>query len=260
MTPVKNRILLMGVLIFFSGCMLLPEMPERKLGEELSLMIEAQKAFDDKAYPDAINLFQKYVDKYPKSKDYTIALQRLGDSYEELLAMEYQRRIENGQPPDTAKKTFLAKYGSYKCWEDGPRGLQYNKSAFKILLEKYPDSPIADEAAYRMISWENGYHGRPEGVQRELKSLEEIFQKYPTTSFRPMILYEMAYRCQIHYEMYAFSSVPGVRNEAKAQEYKEKALYLYNLSLSSPDQTKYSEKSWKDIDRLKKGERIYKGE
>jgi outer membrane protein assembly factor BamD (BamD/ComL family) len=248
------------VLIVFSGCLLLPEMPQRKPGEEEGLFLEAQKAFDDKAYADAINLYQKFLDTYPKSKAYTIALQRLGDSCEELLAMEYKRRVDNGEPADKVKQEFLAKFGRFKCWDDGPRGLQYNKSAFKILLDKYPDSPIADEAAYRMIVWENGYHRRPDGALRELKALEEIFQKYPTTSYRPMILYEMAHRCHILYEMYAFSPVPGVRNEDRAQEYKEKALYLYNLSLSTPDQTKYADKAWKDMDLLKKGERIYKGE
>jgi len=55
-----------------------------------------------------------------------------------------------------------------------------------------------------MITWEDNYHGQPDGVLRELKQLEEIFAKYPETSFRPMILYQMAQRCHILYEIYSF--------------------------------------------------------
>ena len=88
---------------------------------------------------------------YPQSKDYTIALQRLGESYEGLLEMEYQRRITSKESAPQVKKDFLAKYGHYNCWNDGPQGLTYNHACYKTLLEQYPDSPIADEAAYRMI-------------------------------------------------------------------------------------------------------------
>ncbi len=242
-------------LLLWCGCALLDMQASKR--EDKNPLAEAQKAFDDKAYVDAINLFQDYIQKHPKSKDYTIALQRLGESFEGLLDLEYKRRMDNGAAEPLARKEFLAKYGHYNCWQDGPRGLHYNKTHFKTILEKYPDSPIADEAAYRMIVWEQDYKGRPEGLARELQALEEIFKKYPTTSLRPEILYEMAHRCHILYEMYSFSPVPDVRNQQKAQEYKEKALFLYQLSLSSPEHSKYSEKTWKDMDLLQKGVRIY---
>jgi len=253
----KIKLPLFVVALLLNSCLFLPEMPERKPNEEQRYLIEGQRAFDDKAYPEAIKLFQAYLDNYPQAKDYTIVLQRLGESYEGLLEMEYQRRIKNGDPEPLVKKQFLQKYGSYNCWEIQPAGITYNRSQYKILLEKYPDSPIADEAAYRMINWEPAYKGRPEGVLRELKQLQEIFEKYPTTSFRPMILYQMAHRCSILYEIFSFSPAANVRDPQKAQEYREKALYLYQLSLKSPEHTKYADKSWKEMEQLQKGERIY---
>ncbi len=250
-----------GVIVFFvlvGACAVLPEMPQRQPGEEQRLIQEAQKALDAKAYVDAIALFEKFTKTYPNSKEYTLALQRLGESYEGLREMEFQRRINAGEAPQKVKQEFLEKYGHYNCWEDSPQGLTYNRAAYKIILEQYPDSPIADEAAYRMIRWENGYHCRPEGVLRELKQLEEIFAKYPDTSFRPMILYQMAQRCQILYEMYAFSPGSEVRDAQKAQEYREKAIYLYKLTLEAPDHTPYAEKAWKDLEMLQTGGRTYK--
>jgi len=254
----KKSLLLCLLALLLNSCLFLPEMPERKPGEEQRYLIEGQKAFDDKAYPEAIKLFQTYLDKYPQAKDYTIVLQRLGESYEGLLEMEYQRRVRAGEPEPLVRKQFLEKYGSYNCWETAASVITYNRSAYILLLKKYPDSPIADEAAYRMIKWEPNYHGRPEGVLRELKQLQEIFAKYPTTSFRPMILYQMAHRCSILYEIYSFSPAADVRNHQKAQEYREKALYLYQLSLKSPEHTKYADKSWKEMELLQKGERIYR--
>ena len=89
----KKTVPVIAVVILLCGCALLPEMPQRKPDEEQQLMMDAQKALDAKAYVDAISLFQKYTSSYPQSKYYTIALQRLGESYEGLLEMEYQRRI-----------------------------------------------------------------------------------------------------------------------------------------------------------------------
>ena len=248
----------LALFVLLSACAVMPDMPQRRPGEEQRLIQEAQKALDAKAYVDAIAMFQKFTSTYPQSKDYTFALQRLGESYEGLLEMEYQRRINGGESAEKVKKNFLANYGHYNCWNDEPKGLAYNRAAYKMILEQYPDSPIADEAAYRMIQWEDSYHGRPEGVLREMKQLEEIFSKYPETSFRPMILYQMAQRCQILYEMYSFSPAPDVRDAQKAQEYREKAIYLYKLTLESPDHTPYAEKAWKDLEVLQKGGRIYK--
>jgi len=253
----KKNVLFSVLAVLLTSCIFLPDMPQRKPGEEQRYLIEGQKAFDDKAYPEAIRLFQTYLDKYPQARDYSIVLQRLGESFEGLLEMEYQRRIKNGESETLVRKQFLEKYGSYKCWDITPAGITYNRMQYKILLKKYPDSPIADEAAYRMITWEPSYHGRPEGVLRELKQLQGIFEKYPTTSFRPMILYQMAHRCSILYEMYSFSPSADVRNPQRAQEYREKAIFLYQLSLKSPEHTKYSDKSWKEMEELQKGERIY---
>jgi hypothetical protein len=72
-----------------------------------------------------------------------------------------------------------------------------------------------------------------------------------------MILYQMAQRCHILYEIYSFSPSPAVQNSQKAQEYREKAVYIYKLTLESPDHTTYADKAWKDMDVLQKGGRIY---
>ena len=132
----KKIVPVIAVVILLCGCALLPEMPQRKPDEEQQLMMDAQKALDAKAYVDAISLFQKYTNAYPQSKDYTIALQRLGESYEGLLEMEYQRRITNKESAIQVKKEFLAKYGHYNCWNDGPQGLSYKHASYKIILEQ----------------------------------------------------------------------------------------------------------------------------
>jgi outer membrane protein assembly factor BamD (BamD/ComL family) len=94
----KKILLLCLLTILLNDCIFLPEMPQRQPGEEQRYLIEGQKAFDTKAYPEAIKLFQGYLDRYPKSKESSMVLQRLGESFEGLLEMEYQRRIKNNEP------------------------------------------------------------------------------------------------------------------------------------------------------------------
>ena len=70
----KKSLLLYLLTILLNGCIFLPEMPQRQPGEEQRYLIEGQKAFDDKAYLEAIKLFQGYLDKYPESQESSISL------------------------------------------------------------------------------------------------------------------------------------------------------------------------------------------
>ena len=138
----KKSLLLCLLTILLNGCIFLPEMPQRKPGEEQRYLIEGQKAFDDKAYPEAIKLFQGYLDKYPESQESSIVLQRLGESFEGLLEMEYQRRIKNSEPEPLVRKQFLEKYGSYNCWETTLPVLPITAASTRCCLKSILTAPL----------------------------------------------------------------------------------------------------------------------
>ncbi len=243
-------------LIFLSGCLMgMPK--EKKLKGDKLLYSEAQEAFDAKAYVEAIKLFESFLEEYPKSEGYTWALQRIGESMEGLLEMEYTKKIVSGHPSDITAENFLEKYGHYDCWIETSDGLKYNMVHYKIILEEYPDSPIADEAAFRMIPFENDFEGEPEAALRELKNMEEVLQNYPATSLRSEILYKMAWRCHYLYELYYFSPQLSIRNRQEAEKYREKALFVYRLALQSSGSTEYTEKAWDNMRKLEEGKRIF---
>ena len=231
---------------------------QKKKKDDQLLFSEAQKALDVKDYVDAIDLFQTFAERFPKSDYYTWALQRLGESLEGLLDLEYRKRVENGEQESEVKKEFLSTHGHYGCWEETPDGLKYNLMHYKNILVKFPDSAISDEAAYKVIPWEKDYKGSPDGPLREITHLEQILERYPSTSLRCEILYKMARRCHIVYEIYAFSPSTGTRDREKAEQYRNNALYLYKLALKSPRHTKYSQKAWEGLTMLEEGKgRIY---
>jgi tetratricopeptide (TPR) repeat protein len=254
----KRNIIFLILVLLVTGCLMSGGAGEKKKKGDQLLFSQAQKAFDARDYVDAIGLFELFAEKYPRSEAYTWALQRLGESFEGLLETEYQHRIEAGEPEQEVTEQFLSKYGHYKCWKESAGGLAYNKTHYQTILEKFPDSPIADEAAYKTIPWQKDYKGRPEAPLKELSCLEKVLEKYPTTSYRCEILFKMASRCHILYEIHSFSLLPGIRDRDKAEQYRSKAIYLYKLTLKSPDHTKYSQKAWRGLRMLEERQgRIY---
>jgi len=246
--------------VALAGCLLLSGPPrEKKQSEEQRLFSEAQKAFDARDYADAVDLFQQFTQKFPRSERYTWALQRQGESLEGLLETAYQHRVAGGAPESAVRAEFLALYGHFDCWELSDEGLRYNRTHYKTILEKHPESPIADEAAYRCIVWATDYQGRPEAPLAELQALEAILEKYPSSSLRYEVLYKMAYRCHVLCEIYRFA--PQHRDERKAEQYRAKALYLYRLALNAPSQNVYAQKAWEGLRVLEEGtQRIYVSE
>jgi hypothetical protein len=97
----------------------------------------------------------------------------------------------------------------------------------------------------------------PEGPLEEIGYLEKILQKYPTSSLRPEVYYQVAHRLHIIYEIYAFSPQAELRNTEEAKKYREKSLYFYRLVLKQPVQSKFSRSAWEEIKKLEEGERIY---
>jgi hypothetical protein len=233
---------------------------EKKLDEDQVLFKDAQKALDARLYVEAIDLFKEFIKKYPDSKGYSWAFQRLGESFEGLIEIEYRKRVESGQAEKAARQAFLEKYGFFECWEELPDGLYYDLSHYRLLLEKFPDSPIADEAAYRIIKQDKDYRGDPAGYLKEIKELESILEKYTSTTLRPEILYKMAYRCHILYEIYSFTPDLKIKDKKKAERYRGKAVYLYKLTLKAPDHSKFSAKAWRSLELLERGTRIYRFE
>lgn len=254
----RKKLILIMLFVLVTACMTTGGSKQHGKKEDQLLFLEAQKALDARDYIDAVDLFQLFIDRFPNSEGYTLALQRLGESFEGLIEIEYRKRIADGEQEAVVKQDFLSSYGHYKCWEETPDGLAYNLTHYKTIIEKFPDSLVADEAAYRIIPWEKDYKGSPEGLLRELRHLEKILEQYPSSSLRYEILYKIARRCHILYEIYAFSPHTNIRDKEKAEHYRTKAVFIYKLALESPSQTKYSHQAWEGLILLEEGrKRIY---
>ena len=252
-----NRILLsLILLVCFSACIFLP-IPERKPGEEEALFQKIIELSDDKIYEDAIKACQDFIESFPQSKMYDVVLLKLGEAFEGLLKTGYYQLVEEGMGAEAANKQFMEKYGHYQCWIDTPCGLQYNLSHYREMMEQFPDSRYADEGEYHLIAWSCDYKGLPDGPLEEIGGMEKVLQKYPTTSLKPELYYKIAYRFHILYEISSFSPEKNLRNPDKAKDYKDKALYFYQMSLRQPVQSKFAKKAWEDLGKLEDGKRIY---
>jgi len=182
---------------------------------------------------------------------------RLGEAFEGLVENEYRQLVRDGMPEGAVRKVFLKKYGHYQCWIERPSGIYYNLIHYKEMMKKFPDSNYADEGAYHLIPWVYDYKGLPEGPLKEIEYLEKVLQDFPTTSLRPKIYYQIAYRLHMLYEIYAFSPQAGLRNEVEAIKYREKAQYFYKLVLKQPRQSKSSRSAWENLKKIEEGKRIY---
>ena len=240
---------------FLSGCLFFgfgnPKDPEQELFDEI------MTAYNNRAYEGSIKACEQFLAKYQRSKVKESVMMRMGESFEGLLNRDYHELISKGMEEKKARASFLAKHGSYNCWEVNEQGLRYNKEMFRKLLKENPQSPYADEAMYNLISWEPDYKEDPERVQKEIKGLNGVLTQYPTTSLRPKIYFQMGYRFQILYEIYSFAKDQSKRDETKAQESFQHAEELYNLCLTFPEQTEYSQKALRYLDLLRNHSRIY---
>ena len=194
---------------------------------------------------------------FPESQFYDVVLLWLGEAYEGLLNRDYHQPIEDGQPEKAVKEKFLESYGHYQCWEETPCGLRYDLAAYKEMMEKFPDSRWADEATYNLIPWVCEYNGKPDGPLEEIGYLEKVLQDYPTTSLKPKIYYQIAYRFQILYEISAFSPRKELRDDRKTTHYKDQSAYFYKMALKYPVHSKFSRLAWENLGKLEKGERVY---
>jgi len=240
-----------------AGCLPSGNVPEPRMSDDALIFSQAQKALDARDYQDGARLLQIFLREFPRSKRYTWGLQRMGEAMQGLLAGYYLRPIARGQDEPVVRTAFLASYGGYGCWVTGAGRLRYDGSHYRRLLADYPDSDIADEAAFRLVLLDSDPQGRPENIARELQDFEQVLERYPTTTLRCEILYEMAYRCHRLYELYAYSDRPGEADPEKARYYREKALYLYSLALKSPQHSLFAEKAWENLQDLQDGRRIF---
>lgn len=246
----------MFTLLCLSACIFLP-VPERKPGAEETLFQKIMELSEDRIYEEAVKACQDFMEGFPESKMYDVVLLKLGEAFEGLLQTGHYKLVEEGVPAETAHKQFMDKYGHYGCWIDTPCGLQYNLSHYREMMERFPDSLYADEGEYHLITWSCDYKGLPEGPLAEIGGMEKVLQKYPTTSLKPELYYKIAYRFQVLYEISSFSPQVSLRDPARAKDYKEKALYFYQMSLRQPVQSKFSRKAWEDLGKLEEGKRIY---
>lgn len=227
------------------------------MGDEEAQLLEIKKLSDDELYEEAIKNCKEFMRNFPKSTFYDVALLKLGEAFEGLVEKKYHQVMRDGLPEEIVRKDFLEKYGHYQCWIEKPYGIQYNLKHYKEMMDKFPDSRYADEATYHLIPWVYEYKGVPEGPLKEVGYLEKVLQVYPTTSLRPEIYYQIAYRFHILYEIYAFSPQADLRNVVEAKKYREKTLYFYKLVLKQPIQSKFSRSAWEGLKKLEEGRRIY---
>ena len=227
------------------------------MGEEETQLKEIIELSDDKFYEEAIEKCQGFMKNFPESKFYDLVLLKLGEAFEGLWEKDYYQLIKDGLAEEVARKKFLEKYGHYQCWLEKPSGIQYNLKRYKEMMGKFPESNYADEAAYHLIPWVYKYEELPESPLKEIEYLEKVLQDYPTTSLRPKIYYQIAYRLHLLYEVYAFSPQVDLRNKEEAGKFREKALYFYKLVLKQPVQSEFSRSAWEGLKKLEEGKRIY---
>ena len=252
----RYRVISLTLLFFLSACIFLP-VPERKLNEEQTQLKAIFELSDDRLYAKAIDECREFLELFPESKYGDIALLKLGEAYEGLLEYDYYQPVAEGAPEGETEKAFIAKHGHYECWVETPCGLRYNLNTYKEMMERFPESMFADEAEYHLIPWLCDYKRLPEDPLQEIRDLEKVLQKYPTTSLKGEIYYKIAYRFQILYEIFSFSPQTNLRDMDKASEYKEQARYSYQMALKFPVQSEYSKRAWKDLNNLEEGRRIY---
>lgn len=245
----------LAAFILASGCLPSGKTRPPKLDDDGVIFVQAQKALDVHDYADAAELLTIFLREFPEVKNYSWGLQRMGEAMQGLLQTNYLQPIENGQNETAAREAFLASYGTYACWIADKERLHYDGSHYRTLLKDHPDSNIADEAAYRLALLNTDDPDNPENIEREVQELAQVLERYPGTSLRYEIYYSMAYRCHQLYEHYAYAA--GA-DRAEAQRYKEKAQYLYSLTLKSPHHSSFTEKAWQNLQDLQDGLRIFR--
>ena len=241
--------------MFTQGC-LIPGQKKPKKDPEREMFKEIMIAFDNRAYESSINTSRQFLSQYPQSPAKDAVLMRTGESFDGLLHQYYQSLIDEGMDEPAARASFLERYDHYDCWEERAGTLVYNKEIYRRLLKENPESHYADEASYNLIVFERDYQEDPDRIRREVTSLEEVITKYPTTSLRPKILFQMGYRFHLLYELYSFSDDPKKRDSEKAQESYRQAEYLYKLCLNLPHGSEYSKKALRYLEMLRQGKRV----
>jgi outer membrane protein assembly factor BamD (BamD/ComL family) len=251
----RRTIVFFIVLLFIQGC-LIPGQQKPKKDPEREMFKEIMIAFNNRAYESTINTSRQFLSQYPESPGKDPVLMRMGESFDGLLHQHYQSLIDEGMDEAAARSSFLERYGHYDCWEERSGSLVYNKEIYRRLLEENPDSNYADEAAYNLIIFEQEYVEDPDRIRAEITSLEKVITKYPTTSLRPKIMFQMGYRFHLLHDLYSFSENPKKRDSDKAQENFQQAEYIYKLCLNLPHGAEYSKKALRYLEMLRQGTRI----
>lgn len=244
------------LLLCLNACIFLP-VPERKLSQEQTQLKEIFELSNNKLFAKVIDRCQEFMEVFPESKYGDVVLLKWGEAYEGLLEAYYYQPVADGTSREAAEQAFMSKHGHHQCWIKTPCGLKYTLDAYRHMMERFPESMFADEAEYHLIPWLCDYNGLPEGPLQEIRDLEKILQKYPTSSLKGELYYKIGYRFHVLHEIFSFSPHLNLRDADKAREYEEKARYAYKMALKHPVQSKHSKSAWKDLDNLEEGRRIY---
>jgi len=160
--------LLLALLI--AGCGLLPEQADETIGWSANkLYAEAKTAMGEGAYDKAIKYFEKLEARYPYGRfaqqaqlEIAYAHYKLGEKEQALAAADRFIRLHPNHPNVdyvyylkglvnfNEDLGFLGHISMQDLTERDPRAAAQSFDAFKLLVERFPDSKYAKDAALRM--------------------------------------------------------------------------------------------------------------
>ena len=134
--------------------LIITEAQDEELSEK-GLYQKAKAAFDRDDFETALNGFQKFIERFPKSKNADNAQFWIGEIYYrekwyEKAILEYQKVIENYPKGNKVQAALLKQGFAFYRLDDKTNG----RLILKELVRKYPDSSEAALARRKIAEWQ----------------------------------------------------------------------------------------------------------
>ncbi len=224
-------------------------------------------------YKLALRLYKRLIDYFPNSKYRAAALFRYGECAERIVVEVNKLKIKFEELKKSGIDKDYKKYLGLDCYRKW--GLEfefshlgdeyyYGGDVYETIVQKYPKSEWADNAAYKLIQipfqhsrcWE----GHPGGPLAALKLCENFLKNYPNSELRPEALLHLGYLYRALYEIYSYVDKKEIYNFydlQKANAYRQKAINLYQKIVKEYPSTKYAAKAEVNIYEIEHGKNVY---
>lgn len=200
---------------------------------EDELFVFSRGYFDDGEYKKASRLFGVFIENFDESKYLAENLYYLGQSYEALA--------NNFSNIDSIPHIVLNEH--YNRW-------YYDGDAYQELLERFPDSPYAAKAQYRLISISRAgnqpWHDSIALIEEELKRWQQFVGEYKNTDEYVLGLLEIGYLNRVLYEI------------TEDLKYKDEAINIFTKIIYEYPNTIHYASARVNISEIMKGRNIYK--